>query len=941
MINLSAREYWCFISYRHADNREMGRMWASWLHQKLENYEVPDELVGEKNERGDTIPERIFPVFRDEDELPANADLGSPIYGALDQSKLLLVLCSPRARQSLYVNNEIAYFKRIGKSDRVIAALIDGVPNSSWNGGSEETECFPKALMHPVDEAGELQLEERAEPIAADFRLKDETEGWTSPEAYRQELEKQRVPKKQIQHLVQQYQKTCDLAFLKIVAGVIGVPLGTLTDRDTKYQLEKAKRRAKILRRVAFSMGLLTLMAIVAGGVAWVQWQEARERREEALHQRGLAQERAVIAEDRRQEAEAAQKTATQEREKAVQSENRALVNLETAKDQQYVSGIRYARATLGDKRHDLARSTLLSLPKDRRSLEWGMFMEWAGAPALQFDSALDPGKHYIGSAAVKTELSEMWKQLLKMEQLEDEDDGVKTSMSPSRNVAAIYKKYLGRRPAELQLYRLGFPEPILTLATENYGGIGGAVFSKDGSLMMVSMSAIRGLIPEQLGPLREADNPEEGVTLFFILPVPNLVPLGFIEAAITGAEDLYDYDWQSVHFTDLYLEAHAWNEHGIILNSVFRKEDDSFDYFKTELAWDVSVKDGEPMKKITEESEDYRFRSPNDLYLPKSLREGSQAMMKTYGESLAGISTVWEDPQGRVLALVHEINGAAAADVWDLSAQRRLLRLGESVEDGDDADESIFSFRDWGGAFSADGKYVMVAPVKAPKGHKISGEDGERQANNAVAIYRMQDGSLVSYLEDTEVHETARSANPKFSFSPDGKLAAYSIYEGAEPINIIHVYETETGKRIEDAGGILAYYGWTPDGQHTASVDFDGDALNLFSLSDKTKASSLQGAVVTTSGSVHSELETAISTTHDRFRMGRYLFKKGEAVPLVEMGFLATTNDLEKWVVRTGAREVIVLRGALGRSLSNNQISDLITAELMLYDHVSRLNQN
>ena len=75
-------EYWCFISYRHADNHEQDRNWASWLHQEIERFEVPADLVGTKNKRGDTIPERIYPVFRDEESLPADADLASSIETA-------------------------------------------------------------------------------------------------------------------------------------------------------------------------------------------------------------------------------------------------------------------------------------------------------------------------------------------------------------------------------------------------------------------------------------------------------------------------------------------------------------------------------------------------------------------------------------------------------------------------------------------------------------------------------------------------------------------------------------------------------------------------------------------------------------------------------------------------------------------------------------------
>jgi hypothetical protein len=105
------RSFWCFISYRHADNRDLGRQWATWLHQAIETYEVPADLVGTPNDRGETIPERIFPVFRDEEELPVDADLASPIYRALDHSKYLLVICSPRSVESNYVAREIRYFK--------------------------------------------------------------------------------------------------------------------------------------------------------------------------------------------------------------------------------------------------------------------------------------------------------------------------------------------------------------------------------------------------------------------------------------------------------------------------------------------------------------------------------------------------------------------------------------------------------------------------------------------------------------------------------------------------------------------------------------------------------------------------------------------------------------------------------------------------------------
>lgn len=125
----SSQRYAVFLSYQHADNRETGRQWASWLHHTLETYEVPPDLIGTLNNRGEPIPRSLYPVFRDKEEIPADADLGMQIKGALNDSWLLVVLCSPRAVASHYVAEEIRYFKELGRTERMLALVIDGEPN--------------------------------------------------------------------------------------------------------------------------------------------------------------------------------------------------------------------------------------------------------------------------------------------------------------------------------------------------------------------------------------------------------------------------------------------------------------------------------------------------------------------------------------------------------------------------------------------------------------------------------------------------------------------------------------------------------------------------------------------------------------------------------------------------------------------------------------------
>ena len=285
-------KYHAFISYRHADNKQQGRQWATWLHQSIETYEVPADLVGKNNARGEKIPARIYPVFRDEEELPANSDLGSSIVGALDLTQILVVLCSPRAVASTYVADEIDYFKsNCNGSERIIAAMIDGEPNTSWDKGKLASgfkvsdECFPIPLRFEYDTNGN-RTERYAEPIAADFRINNHgliEQGWTSPEALRLHLKSAKsLSKAQIEKRVTEYQTQQHLMLLKIIAGILGVPLGELTQRDKQHQLEQARQKTTKLRKWLTAVGFFALLAVGAGFVAYVNQQEAIKQTREA-----------------------------------------------------------------------------------------------------------------------------------------------------------------------------------------------------------------------------------------------------------------------------------------------------------------------------------------------------------------------------------------------------------------------------------------------------------------------------------------------------------------------------------------------------------------------------------------------------------------------------------------------------------------------------------
>ena len=277
----STAPYMAFISYRHADNAEEDKQWASWLHKQLETYEVPADLIGTSNLRGEPIPERIFPVFIDELSLPADANLSSAITDALERSRYLIVLCSPGAVASRYVNEEILHFKKLGRSNEIMAALIEGEPNASIDPAkteladqSQTQECFPKSLQYSVDEQGHLIESQPLEPIAANFRLPNGSKGFTNPQAYHKHLLDQnpkstKQDKARFLKQTQAYEEQINTAKLKVVAGILGVGLEQLTQRDKLYQLNKARIAARRARRVASSLAMLALVASVSGGLAY------------------------------------------------------------------------------------------------------------------------------------------------------------------------------------------------------------------------------------------------------------------------------------------------------------------------------------------------------------------------------------------------------------------------------------------------------------------------------------------------------------------------------------------------------------------------------------------------------------------------------------------------------------------------------------------------
>ena len=152
-----------FISYSHEDEP-----WAKWLQSALERYRVPRRLIGKQTAFG-TLSRRLAPVFRDRSDLSAATDLGETITSALQASANLIVVCSPSARASRWVNEEITVFRRLGRGNRIFCVIVAGEPNAGDVAGRQAEECFPPALSSRAG-TDETASGKQTEPIAADAR---------------------------------------------------------------------------------------------------------------------------------------------------------------------------------------------------------------------------------------------------------------------------------------------------------------------------------------------------------------------------------------------------------------------------------------------------------------------------------------------------------------------------------------------------------------------------------------------------------------------------------------------------------------------------------------------------------------------------------------------------------------------------------------------------
>lgn len=196
-------QYYSFISYNKAD-----RKWAELLQKKLDSYKVPSVI---RNSFPD-LPDKVSPVFRDQTDLDSGILLDE-IKKALDNSKYLIVICSPFSSSSLWVNKEVEYFISLGRIEFVIPLIVDGEPNSL----DPALECFPPGLK---------KLTEGQELLGVNINDMGR-----------------------------------DAAYMKVISRMLRIPFDEIWDRQKRMQ--KLRRRTVTTILVLFILFLISIIGYV------------------------------------------------------------------------------------------------------------------------------------------------------------------------------------------------------------------------------------------------------------------------------------------------------------------------------------------------------------------------------------------------------------------------------------------------------------------------------------------------------------------------------------------------------------------------------------------------------------------------------------------------------------------------------------------------------
>ena len=238
--------YDAFISYSHAVDGKLAPAIQSGLHR----FAKPWYRL------------RALRVFRDETSLSATPELWPSIVAALDASRWLIVLASPDAAESRWVNDELEHWCAAKSTSRLIVAVtsddVDG--DFDW----ETTKAVPPAIQRAFADKSPTHL-----PRVVDLR-------WASG------LTDVSLANARFRD-----------AIADIACAIHGRPKDVLYGEDVR-QHQKTRR---LVHGVLASLAILLAAAVVAAVTAVTQRERALSQRDRAEQQARLALSRQLAAE--------------------------------------------------------------------------------------------------------------------------------------------------------------------------------------------------------------------------------------------------------------------------------------------------------------------------------------------------------------------------------------------------------------------------------------------------------------------------------------------------------------------------------------------------------------------------------------------------------------------------------------------------------------------
>ncbi|MGE0777673.1 toll/interleukin-1 receptor domain-containing protein [Mycolicibacterium sp.] len=202
---------------------------------------------------------RALRVFRDDTNLEASQDLWGRITAAMDQARHMVVVLSPHAAGSRWVNAEVEYWlQRRGTPPMMV--LAGG--RLTWD---ERNRCFDPSRS---DAAPPVLLDPGSVPVEPFYiDISEDGPPWTpSAAGFRDKL-------------------------TALAATIHGKPKDVLAGDDLREH-----RRFRLLRAGAVTaLALLSVVAVVAGLIAWNSRQDAVRQRDEAIAARLTAEARSML----------------------------------------------------------------------------------------------------------------------------------------------------------------------------------------------------------------------------------------------------------------------------------------------------------------------------------------------------------------------------------------------------------------------------------------------------------------------------------------------------------------------------------------------------------------------------------------------------------------------------------------------------------------------